>query len=111
MRAAKSSSADNALISQTEPQSATAQAVDRALMVSHRFHDVYTPCWEGAYGAIGDAYLYAATKDASLLKFHLVDHNLLNMCAGRGVDDPRVGLSCRIHMVEFHRPYQQAADR
>lgn len=60
---------------------ARAQAIDR------RFHDVYTPCWEGANGAIGDAYLFARTRDTSLLTFHLVTHDLRNMCAGTWVDD------------------------
>jgi hypothetical protein len=61
--------------------------ISRARAVSHRFHDVYTPCWEGAYGAIGDAYLFAASNDSSLLQFHLVDHGLQGMCAGTWVDD------------------------
>lgn len=60
---------------------------DRALAVSRRFHAVYTPCWEGAYGAIGDAYLFALTGDSSLFRFHLVQHDLLRMCEGRWVDD------------------------
>ncbi len=61
--------------------------VQRALAVTAKFHRVYTPCWEGAYGALGDAYLFAATGDSALLRFHLVDHNLKNMCEGRWVDD------------------------
>ncbi len=60
---------------------------DRAELVSRRFHDVYTPCWEGAYGAIGDAYLYSVTKDSALPRFHLVDHDLTRMCRGTWVDD------------------------
>src|SRR5512140_3230135 len=42
----------------------------RAYEVDALFHEVYTPCWEGAYGAIGDAYLFATTNDSSLLQFH-----------------------------------------
>jgi hypothetical protein len=61
--------------------------VSRTYAIDKLFHEVYTPCWEGAYGAIGDAYLYAVTNDPSLLKFHLVDHDLRNMCAGTWVDD------------------------
>ena len=61
--------------------------IQRAYSVDELFHYVYTPCWEGAYGAIGDAYLYAATKDSALLQFHLIDHDLKKMCAGTWVDD------------------------
>ena len=59
----------------------------RAYLIDELFHYVYTPCWEGAYGAIGDAYLFAATHDSSLLRFHLFDHDLRNMCEGTWVDD------------------------
>jgi hypothetical protein len=59
----------------------------RAYAVDELFHAVYTPCWEGAYGAIGDAYLFAATGDSSLLKFHMVEHDTRSMCAGTWVDD------------------------
>jgi hypothetical protein len=61
--------------------------VDRARAVSDLFHKVYTPCWEGAYGAIGDAYLFRTTGDSSLLRFHLIDHDLRQMCEGTWVDD------------------------
>jgi len=61
--------------------------IERARAVSDFFHVVYTPCWEGAYGAIGDAYLFAATHDSSLLRFHTIDHDLRKMCAGTWVDD------------------------
>lgn len=59
----------------------------RAFAVTTLFHQVYTPCWEGAYGALGDAYLFAATGDSTLLRFHTVDHPLTNMCDGTWVDD------------------------
>jgi len=61
--------------------------LERARAIDELYHLVYTPCWEGAYGAIGDAYLFAATNDSSLLRFHLVDHDLRLMCEGRWVDD------------------------
>src|SRR5256885_1099066 len=41
--------------------------LQRAYAIDELFHSVYTPCWEGAYGAIGDAYLFAATGDSALL--------------------------------------------
>jgi hypothetical protein len=59
----------------------------RAQVIDRRFHDVYTPCWEGANGAIGDAYLFARTGDTTLLNFHLVTHDLRKMCVGTWVDD------------------------
>lgn len=65
----------------------TEQSLERAYAIDELFHKVYTPCWEGAYGAIGDAYLFAVTNDSSLLRFHLADHDLRAMCAGRWVDD------------------------
>ena len=60
---------------------------ERALAVSMLFHEVYTPCWEGAYGAIGDAYLFALTGDSGLYRFHVVERDLRNMCNGTWVDD------------------------
>ncbi len=60
---------------------------ERALAVSRHFHNVYTPCWEGAYGAIGDAYLFALTGDSSLFRFHIVQHDMRSMCDGTWVDD------------------------
>ena len=60
---------------------------ERAQAVSRLFHRVYTPCWEGAYGAIGDAYLFALTGDSGLFKFHIVQHDLRKMCDGTWVDD------------------------
>ena len=59
----------------------------RAVAVSNRFHKVYTPCWEGAYGAIGDVYLFALTGDSSLFRFHMLEHDLRKMCDGTWVDD------------------------
>ena len=61
--------------------------LQRAYAVDELFHAVYTPCWEGAYGAIGDAYLFTATNDSSLLRFHTTEHDLRAMCAGTWVDD------------------------
>jgi hypothetical protein len=60
---------------------------DRAMAVSRLFHQVYTPCWEGAYGALGDASLFALTRDSSLYRFHLERNDLRRMCDGTWVDD------------------------
>ena len=61
--------------------------IGRAKAVDELFHTVYTPCWEGAYGAIGDAYLFAVTKDSVLLRFHTIEHDMRKMCVGTWVDD------------------------
>ncbi|MBI5215567.1 MAG: hypothetical protein HY960_07415 [Ignavibacteriae bacterium] len=71
----------------TNPKPQTDIWLERAKLVSVRFHQVYTPCWEGAYGAIGDAYLFKATNDSSLLRFHLYEHDMRKMCVGTWVDD------------------------
>jgi hypothetical protein len=71
---------------QTPPQQIDSW-IDRARAVTALFHQVYTPCWEGAYGAIGDAYLFRATNDSSLLRFHMMEHDLRQMCEGTWVDD------------------------
>lgn len=60
--------------------------LSRAYAIDKLFHIVYTPGWEGANGAIGDAYLFAATHDSSLLRFHL-QHDMRNMFNGTWVDD------------------------
>lgn len=65
----------------------TEKWLERAYAITEQFHRVYTPCWEGAYGAIGDAHLFAVTKDSSLLRFHSVEHDLTRMCVGTWVDD------------------------
>jgi hypothetical protein len=75
------------------PQNSVAPPADlstwpgRASAVSTLFHQVYTPCWEGAYGAIGDAYLFAQNADSTLLTFHLITHDMRKMCEGTWVDD------------------------
>jgi len=49
--------------------------LERAFLVAAQFQRVYTPCWEGAYGAFGAARLYSVT------------HDLTRMCAGTWLDD------------------------
>ena len=61
--------------------------IQRTQAIDELFHYVYSPCWEGAYGAIGDAYLFSVDHDSSLYRFHLIDHDLRKMCVGRWVDD------------------------
>ena len=40
----------------------TEKWLQRAYAIDVLFHRVYTQCWEGAYGAIGDAHLFAVTR-------------------------------------------------
>ena len=65
----------------------TEKWLQRAYAIDELFHSVYTPGWEGANGAIGDAHLYAATHDSSLLRFHTADHDMRKMFNGTWVDD------------------------
>jgi hypothetical protein len=63
------------------------QTVQRAYAIDRLFRQVYTPGWQGANGAIGDAYLYAATGDQSLLYSFTNIHKLTDMEDGTWVDD------------------------
>jgi hypothetical protein len=65
----------------------TEKWLQRAYLVSKLYQSVYTPGWEGAYGAIGDAYLFAVTKDSALLRFHTIQHPLTSLYNGYWVDD------------------------
>jgi hypothetical protein len=64
-----------------------AQTVKRAYAIDGLFHQVYSPGWEGANGAIGDAYLFAATHDSSLVRLYTSVHDLRKMFNGTWVDD------------------------
>jgi hypothetical protein len=59
----------------------------RAYAIDRLFHEVYTAGWEGANGAIGDAFLFAITKDSTLLHFHTVTHPMRDLFNGTWVDD------------------------
>ncbi|MDL1892640.1 hypothetical protein FBQ87_07070 [Sphingobacteriales bacterium CHB3] len=61
--------------------------LQRAYAIGRLFHRVYTPGWEGAYGAIGDAFLFAVTRDSALLRYHIVQRNLTRLDNGYWVDD------------------------
>ncbi len=63
------------------------QTVQRTHAIDKLFRQVYTPGWQGANGAIGDAYLYAATGDQSLLYSFTNIHKLTDMIDGTWVDD------------------------
>lgn len=61
--------------------------VQRTYLIHEQFRKVYTAGWEGANGAIGDALLFAVTKDSSLLRFHTVVHPMRDLFNGTWVDD------------------------
>ena len=61
--------------------------LQRAYAVKTVFQQVYTPGWEGAYGAMGMAYMFAVTGDSALLRFHTIEKPLLNFDNGYWVDD------------------------
>jgi hypothetical protein len=61
--------------------------IQRTYAIDHLFHQVYNAEWEGAYGAIGDAHLYAATGDTDLLELYTNTYRLLDMKNGTWVDD------------------------
>jgi hypothetical protein len=63
------------------------QTVQRAYAIDKLFRQVYTPGWQGANGAIGDAYLYAVTGDQSLLYSFTNIHKLTDIINGTWVDD------------------------
>jgi hypothetical protein len=65
----------------------TEKWLQRAYAIDVLFHQVYTPCWEGAYGAIGDAHLFAVTGDSALLRFYTVSHPFTEMCRQTWIDD------------------------
>ncbi|RPI05107.1 MAG: hypothetical protein EHM64_07700 [Ignavibacteriae bacterium] len=63
------------------------RTIQRTYAIDILFHKVYNAEWEGAYGAIGDAYLYAATGDPALLSLYTDTYRLLDMKNGTWVDD------------------------
>jgi hypothetical protein len=64
------------------------QIVKRTYAVDQLFYRVYTPGWEGANGAIGNAHLFAVTHDSSLLRLYTTTKlSLLKLYNGGWVDD------------------------
>lgn len=81
------SSTQNNVPEKSERQQKLDQIIQRAYAIDGLFHRVYTAGWEGANGAIGDAHLFAVTKDSSLLRFYTIEHDMRNMFNGTWVDD------------------------
>jgi hypothetical protein len=79
--------ADSGLQDTLKPFLPEERWLQRAYLIDRVYHQVYTPGWEGAYGALGDAYLFAATHDSSLWRFHFVAHPLIRLSNGYWLDD------------------------
>jgi hypothetical protein len=80
------------IVQQAQPQESRTpdllhRTIQRAYAIDILFHQVYNAEWEGAYGAIGDAHLYAATDDQKLLALYTDTYRLLDMNNGTWVDD------------------------
>ncbi len=61
--------------------------IERTYLIQKKFYEVYTAGWEGANGAIGDAYLFRATNDSFLLRRYTHQFDLQQMFNGTWVDD------------------------
>ncbi|MBI2429787.1 MAG: hypothetical protein HYV29_13530, partial [Ignavibacteriales bacterium] len=61
--------------------------IERTYLIQKKFYEVYNAGWEGANGAIGDAYLFHATNDSSLLRRYMYQFDLKQMFNGTWVDD------------------------
>jgi hypothetical protein len=61
--------------------------LQRAYLIRRVFEKQYVSGWEGANGAIGDAYLFAVTGDSALYRFHMRTHPLTELFNGTWVDD------------------------
>ncbi|HTY11074.1 MAG TPA: hypothetical protein VMF88_08375 [Bacteroidota bacterium] len=70
-----------------KPEDALAITVQRAYAVDARFQEVYNNGWEAANGAIGEAFLYAATGDQNLLDRYEHVRKLTDLFNGTWVDD------------------------
>ena len=80
-------SAQSATTSELKPEVLFRLTVDRALAVDQLFQQVYNDGWEAANGAIGEAFLYAATGDASLLNRYTTERSFMRLFNGTWVDD------------------------
>ncbi len=63
------------------------QTIQRTTAIDQQFFRVYAPGWEGANGAIGNAFFFAVTRDSSLLRLFSTNFSLLKMVNGGWVDD------------------------
>ncbi len=63
------------------------ESIKRTRAIGKLFHQLYKPGWEGANGAIGDAFLFAVTGDPNLHRLYTSQFDLLQMYNGGWVDD------------------------
>ncbi len=77
----------NEELKELKPEDAFAITVQRAYAVDVKFQEVYNAGWEAANGAIGEAFLYAATGDQNLLNRYMADRKLTDLFNGTWVDD------------------------
>ena len=70
-----------------KPEDQFKVTVERAYEIDAQFQRVYNAAWEAANGAIGEAFLYAATGDANLLNVYQTQRNFIEMSNGTWVDD------------------------
>ena len=78
---------EKAILQESPASDLFQRTVQRAYAIDKLFHQVYNAEWEGANGAIGDAFLYAATGDENLLSLYTNTYRLLAMHNGTWVDD------------------------
>ena len=74
-------------VTEQRPDDPAVDAVQRAIAVDRLFHQVYTPTWQGANGAIGDSYVFAATGDRELLSLYTDVSRLVDMNGEGWVDN------------------------
>lgn len=61
--------------------------IEQAEKIENHFRSVYKPDWRGAYGLMGQAYLYKLTKNKSYLDYVTKEIDLLKLSNGEWVDD------------------------
>lgn len=74
---------------------------ERTYRIQQQFYSVYTPAWEGANGAIGDAYLFRATNDSAILRRYLYQFDLKQINNGTWVDDRAWACLAELYWWEF----------
>lgn len=75
--------------------------IDRSYLIQRRFNSVYTPAWEGANGAIGDAYLFRATNDSAIFLKYRYQFDLKQLNNGTWVDDRAWACLAELYWWEF----------
>lgn len=75
--------------------------IDRTYLIQQQFNKVYTPAWEGANGAIGDAYLFRVTNDSSIFLKYRYQFDLKLLNNGTWVDDRAWACLAELYWWEF----------